>query len=519
MGAVPAFEQRDRGGGFAMPRITISGPAVAFALALGMTVVGAVVSERNTRLVRDHVDQVARSYQVTGKLAEVMSLLQDAETGQRGYIITGDEPYLEPYLKGTSEVRAAAGELRELMRDNPVQLRRTDELIGQVDDRLRLLALGIDVRREHGVEAARLHILGGRGKEAMDATRALIGVMEAEEKELLIERQAAAGRAYAIARWAEALVVAASLCVIGLATTLISRELTARRGAEQALALANAALETRVRERTGELTVANGLLESEIVERRRAEEQVRAVAEELQRSNRELEQFAAVASHDLQEPLRKIEAFSDRLQKREAAVLSDPGRADVVRIVSAAHRMRQLIEDLLTYSRVTRKGRPFVRVDLEAVAREVIDDLGQRIEQVGGRVEVGPLPSVDADPLQMRQLLQNLIANALKFHKPGEGPTVRVGGRVEPGPEGGTCILSVQDDGIGFEQVYADRIFNVFERLHGRGEFEGTGMGLAICRRIAERHGGTIEARAEPGRGATFLVRWPARSAERRSVA
>jgi PAS domain S-box-containing protein len=273
-------------------------------------------------------------------------------------------------------------------------------------------------------------------------------------------------------------------------------------------------LEERVRERTRELTEANAALQAEIEERKRLEAKAEVSAAELQRSNRELEEFASVASHDLQEPLRKIQTFGDRLQSKCAADLGEQGREFLERMLSSAARMRSLIDDLLTYSRISTRTLPFTAVDLNVVTREVVSDLEGRLHQTGGRVEAGSLPTLEADALQMRQLLQNLVSNGLKFHRPGEPPVVRVEAEVLPGDEGeaGPRVrLAVGDNGIGFEEVYLDRIFTMFQRLHGRTEYDGTGVGLAICRKIVERHHGHITARSAPGQGATFLVTLPLR--------
>ena len=253
------------------------------------------------------------------------------------------------------------------------------------------------------------------------------------------------------------------------------------------------------------------------IERKRAEEALRLYAARLARSNRELQDFASVASHDLQEPLRKIQAFGDRLKAKCGDALSGEGRDYLERMQHAAGRMQTLINDLLTFSRVATKGQPFAPVDLNVIAREVISDLEVRIEQTRGRVEVGELMTVEADPSQMRQLLQNLIGNALKFGKEGTPPAVDV--TCQPASptrhlDGGNfkremCQLFVTDNGIGFEEKYLEKIFTVFQRLHGRGAYEGTGVGLAVCRRIAERHGGSITARSTPGAGATFVVTLP----------
>jgi len=245
----------------------------------------------------------------------------------------------------------------------------------------------------------------------------------------------------------------------------------------------------------------------DIRERKQADEELRQFTKRLEQSNRELEDFAYVASHDLQEPLRKIQAFGDLLESKHAEALPAQAKDYVHRMRSAAKRMQVLINDLLTFSRVTTKGQPFVSVNLDEIAHEVAHDLEVRLHDVGGHIYIGELPSIDADPMQMRQLLQNLAGNALKFNRPGVPPLVRI----EAAVSDSRCRLTVEDNGIGFDEKYAERIFTMFERLHGRGEYEGTGIGLAICRRIAERHGGTIEARSKPGEGSTFTVTLPLR--------
>ena len=262
----------------------------------------------------------------------------------------------------------------------------------------------------------------------------------------------------------------------------------------------------------------------DISRRKKAEMEQARYATELERSNRELEQFAYVASHDLQEPLRKIRTFSDRLQMQCADKLDEMGCECLERMQNAAERMQMLIDGLLQLSRVTTQGQDFVPVDLEQIAREVVSDLEVKIEQVSGQVELGRLPTIQADPLQIRQLLQNLIANGLKFHRIEEPPVVKVSGRYiqdraqrksgQPAAEE-QCRIVVEDNGIGFEEKYQDRIFGVFQRLHPRDVFEGTGIGLALCRKIVERHGGQIAARSTPGKGSVFEVVLPVVQAKR----
>jgi len=245
---------------------------------------------------------------------------------------------------------------------------------------------------------------------------------------------------------------------------------------------------------------------------------------DLTRSNSELEQFAAVASHDLQEPLRKIRTFGDRLTTVDGAVLSPAGADYLARMQHAAARMQVLIDDLLAYARVSADPPSAVPVDLAATMRAVLTDLETQIEQSGGRVAVGPLPTIEGDPLRLRQLLQNLLSNALKFQRPETPPVVTMSARLLPSEdaaEGADASLaagaappawlhlSVRDNGIGFEPKHAERIFEVFKRLHGRGAYEGTGIGLALCRQIAARHGGHITATSAPGQGTTVRVTLP----------
>ncbi len=247
----------------------------------------------------------------------------------------------------------------------------------------------------------------------------------------------------------------------------------------------------------------------DITELKAATEKLQLYAARLEASNRDLQDFAYVASHDLQEPLRKIQAFGDRLRAKCGDALGETGRDYLARMSDAAARMQNLINDLLSFSRVTTKAQPFAPVDLDKVLREVLSDLEVRIEQTGARVETELLGTIDADALQMRQLLQNLIGNALKFHKPDQPPVIRVTGQRLNGEWPPRLQITVADNGIGFDPKYADRIFGIFQRLHGRGQYEGSGVGLAICKKIVERHGGVITTQSQPGEGATFVVSLP----------
>lgn len=255
----------------------------------------------------------------------------------------------------------------------------------------------------------------------------------------------------------------------------------------------------------GEVNYLLGISE-DISERKQTEEKIRAYAAELERSNKELQSFAYVSSHDLQEPLRKIQTFSDRLLQKYADVLDEKGVDYLKRMEVAAARMQSLIVDLLAYSRVMTQSKNFTKVDLKNIVAEVISELDVLIEEVNGRVELNSLQPIEADPTQMRQLFQNLINNALKYHKKGTSPTVKIEGETI---EDNLYQILVTDNGIGFDEKYLDRIFGVFQRLHGRHEYGGTGVGLAICQLIVQRHHGDITARSSKGAGATFIVRLP----------
>jgi PAS domain S-box-containing protein len=246
---------------------------------------------------------------------------------------------------------------------------------------------------------------------------------------------------------------------------------------------------------------------TDLTEQKRLQEAVASYAEELARSNKDLQDFAFIASHDLQEPLRKLRTFGDLLLGELAGQAGDVPRDYINRMQKAAARMQALIDSLLQYSRVTTKANPFSRLDLREAAREALSDLEVQMEETGARVEVQDLPFIEADKPQMIELFQNLFSNALKFHRENEPPRVRIYAGLHP--RKGVCEIHVEDKGIGFDEKYLDRIFLPFQRLHGRDEFPGLGMGLAICRKIVERHAGRIDAKSSPGKGSTFIITLP----------
>jgi PAS domain S-box-containing protein len=283
-------------------------------------------------------------------------------------------------------------------------------------------------------------------------------------------------------------------------------ELEKRRALEVALKEEKTNLEARVMERTSQLKATNKGLRDEILKRKQIERKIRTYGEELKRSNKELEDFAYVSSHDLQEPLRKIQAFGDILREEYAEKLGD-GEEYLERMQRAASRMSTLIEDLLKFSRVTTVKAETKNIDLNITLKDVVSDLGERITRENGKVNVNvsELPTVRADETHMRQLFQNLIANALKFHKKDQAPIVIVSAESNDKEN----IIRVADNGIGIDEKYVAKIFYVFQRLNSTQAYEGTGIGLAVCKKIVERYGGTIAVESQPGQGTTFIITLP----------
>lgn len=293
-----------------------------------------------------------------------------------------------------------------------------------------------------------------------------------------------------------------AMAMAGLICQLM--EQSDRRRAERELRLAHVELEKRVEDRTAELSKANESLRLEIADRKRIEYELKQKAEELARSNSDLEQLGTVVSHDLKEPLRVIENYVSLLAKRSKGNL-DPSSEKFIDIISdAAVRMRELIDDLLEYSRLGVRRKAFGSTDVSMVLARAVQNLQVALQESGARVTYDPMPTISADGVLLTQLFQNLIGNAIKFR--GESaPEIHV--RVER--KDSEIVFSVRDNGIGIAPKYHERIFQIFQRLHPRTEYPGTGIGLALCKKIAERHGGRIWVESEPGRGSKFCVSIP----------
>jgi PAS domain S-box-containing protein len=298
------------------------------------------------------------------------------------------------------------------------------------------------------------------------------------------------------------------------AVVLIACEdITARKQAEEDLRKAHDELERRVQERTRELEKSNQRLEIEVTERKQAEAILAQRSTELARSNAELEQLAYVASHDLQEPLRMVASYLQLLAQRYKNRLDADADEFIGFAVDGARRMQALIEDLLAFSRVGTKAKPLQPTASAAVVETAVSSLRVAIDESGARIQCDALPVVLGDAVQLTQLFQNLIGNAIKFRREN-APEIHIGAEREDG----FWRFSLRDNGIGISPEYFERIFVMFQRLHGRREYSGTGIGLAICKKIVERHGGQIWVESSPGAGSTFKFTLPVERRERRGA-
>ncbi len=347
-----------------------------------------------------------------------------------------------------------------------------------IDERLATINELIEIRKNGGMASAVASLSRGTGRHRMDRIRADISVMKAEENRLLAIRTAELDSSTRRAKLFILMGEAWGFAFLLMAGAIVRQEMGKRRRSEQEILDLNADLERRVAERTEELA---------------------SRSRDLERSNAELQQFAYVASHDLQEPLRTISSFTQLLAKRYRGQLDDKAREFIDFAVDGCKRMQTLINDLLTFSRVGKEPKPLQPVRCDDSLDRALKNLRTAVLESGAQIERAGLPVVMADEVQLTQLFQNLIGNSIKFR--GErSPCIHVSAE----PRGRTWAIHIRDNGIGMPPEQSDRIFVIFQRLHARSEYPGTGIGLAVCKKIAERHGGTISVLPSPGGGSIF---------------
>lgn len=455
------------------------------------TYVSRVTINELTELQQD----ISQTSQVVTVLDETHVNLLTAESGQRGFLLTDDERYLAHYKEAVNRVRILLAQTSELEPKDPAQKLAIAELAELIERKVKELDITVAHAQENHLSQAFRIAETDEGRVLYDQILRLFEQITLTES--IIGKKQVSKLQKATFESSKNLNISffTSLVLVVVVFLLAHVNIKNQEQRQEEMEAQNDRLKLAVEERTKELSI---------------------FSDELSRSNRELEDFAFVASHDLQEPLRKIMAFGGRLES-QADNLSDKQRDFLQRMCSAASRMSVLISDLLEFSRISTRGKSFQSVDLNLVVQNCIEDLNVLIEETNVSINVESLPQVTADPTQMRQLLFNLVANAIKFSQNESEPCVNITVRSVEQPEAidieglnDWICISIEDNGIGFEQEHADKIFAPFQRLHSRETFKGTGIGLAICRRIVERHNGIIEAKGETDKGAIFELTLPA---------
>jgi signal transduction histidine kinase len=429
---------------------------------------------------------LAHSWQVVHQVERVLGSAVNAETGERGYLLSGLESYLEPYTKAQQELPGELAHLQTLTSDNPSQQERIRDLRATVERRMLVLQRAVAMRRQTPDLSAPL-LVGGPGKIEMDRIRAICDAMEAEEDRLLAIRTASTNDS---ARHAQVAVVVASTLdffLILFAFWQFVRERDLRVAAEAAgerVLLAQKETEARA----AEVQALNATLE----------DRVRVRTAELERINRELEAFSYSVSHDLRAPLRTIDGFSLALQEDYAATIDNSGRDYINRVRGGVQRMGQLIDALLQLSRITRAEIIRENFSMSGLAESVASDLQEQNQDRALSFDVEPGLDVYADPRLTRIALENLMGNAAKFTSKVPRAEVHFGWDPEQN------AWYVRDNGAGFDMVYADKLFGAFNRLHGDKDFRGSGIGLATVARVVHGHHGRIWAKSAVDQGATF---------------
>ena len=425
-------------------------------------------------------DAVEHTYQVRLATKDLLEAMLNIETGARGYSMTHNKSYLQPFNEGRNEINRIFKNLKVLVNDNTVQVQRLDSLKKFTDLKLNLIKININIIDKGGKVDMKLV---NTGKQAMDGFRATINQFLLMEENFQITREKSQLEADRNLRLYSMIFSGLALLFLLLFFRILYQELRRRFDAQL-------------------------MLEQNITE--------------LKRANIELEQFSNIASHDLQEPLRKIRTFGERLLRKHGENLNEDAKFNITRINESANRMQTLINDLLTFSRTTNiNERQYESVNLNTVLASIKEELTLMISDKKAQITVIPavLPILNAIPYQTHQLFSNLISNAIKYSRQGVSPVIKIKHDVVMGsavkniegilPDNFYYHFRVIDNGIGFGSMYSEKIFVIFQRLHTRNDYEGTGIGLAICRRIVSNHKGFISAESEENRGSTFHIYLP----------
>jgi signal transduction histidine kinase len=516
-GRPTATQQRGR-------QLTVQGWQNLVLAAMGVVVIAGLVAgglllNRTDQLARDLIDNI----QPARVQAYVLqAALRDQETAVRGYVITADRQFLDPYYAGQDAEKQAAQNVRERVGSRGDLMSDLDAIEQGAQSWRTSYAAPIIANVSRGVPAADDRSLTDRGKSEFDDLRALF---DRQNENLRTARTDGIGQLDRMRHWRDGLAIAMIVVFIGLAVVLallvrsaVTRPLNALAAACRRITEGNFGEQIVPRGPRDIRSIATDVedMRQRIVEELDASRMARVTldeqTEELRRSNAELEQFAYVASHDLQEPLRKVASFCQLLEKRYGDQLDERGHEYIGFAVDGAKRMQRLINDLLTFSRVGRLGSTHTEVNLDDALKSALDNLGAAITESGAEIvrPDEPLPTIDGDPTLLTMLWQNLIGNAVKFHREGLAPRIVIEVEQATGADDGDWLFSVTDNGIGIAEEFTDKIFVIFQRLHGRDEYSGTGIGLALCKKIVEHHGGSIRVDSSYTQGTRFLFTLPA---------
>ncbi|MFN6463968.1 MAG: sensor histidine kinase [Nostoc sp. DedVER02] len=482
----------------------------SFVIAVTIMAGVGVISYLSLLQYRENAQWVIHTREVLEKTKEVMSQIKDAESGQRGYLLTGKERYLEPYRTAAGEIVQKLKTLRQLTADNPDQQQRLDRLEPLIAKKLVLMEQAINARKKN-LESALQIVQIDEGQQIMEDIRMLTTAMENEENELLKQRSLEAN---ASAHQTTLLTIFGSIiasAIVGLAAIITNQELVKRKQMENSLQKARDELEIEVNKRTAELRNTNEELQIEINERKKAESEIlrlnvqleQRVAErtaQLEATNKEMEAFSYSVSHDLRAPLRSIDGFSQALLEDYVDKLDAVGQNYLQRVRAATQRMAQLIDDLLNLSRLTRSEMRYEKVDLSALVEAIATELHKTEPERQVEFAIAPGLVANGDAHLLRIVLENLLGNAWKFTGKHERARIEFGLLQQDD----TLVYFVRDDGTGFDMAYVEKLFGAFQRLHAMTEFEGTGIGLATVQRIIHRHGGRVWAESAVEQGATF---------------
>jgi signal transduction histidine kinase len=477
-----------------------------FGLVIFLLSLTAYLSWRSNQQQQELNEQVRHTYEVISQVEQVAALSRDIQTDARNYELSGKKEFVLAYRQARQQLPIQLKQLDQALNHEPGERARFLRLSWLIDQRQQVSQRLFDKRNQPTTTLTSEELLA-QGRELLSQLRPLVGQLIQHQRALVSWRRGQVTKAYQGTQQWIVLSSVGAISVIAFVFWLLSRQLLRRIRNEAQLAQYEVELQNRLRQQQ-----AHNLVLDEL-------------NQQLTRSNENLQQFAYIASHDLQEPLRKIQQFSDLL-KTSYSASSGEELTYLSRMQVAASRMSLLIKDLLTFSRISTSPVPEVSVSLKRVIGEVIDTLSVAIGETKAQIHVGALPTLPGDPSQLGQLFQNLLSNAIKFSRKDQTgnmipPEINIRASRISTSELPVSIkparlaeayyhIEVTDNGIGFDEKYTDRIFQVFQRLHGKGEFAGTGVGLAICQKVVINHGGAIMATSQPGQGATFSVYLPA---------